>query len=61
METSKRLRILYVEDDTLIREATLPVLERFALEVFSAQNGEEALKFFREKRPNIIITDIRMP
>lgn len=61
METSKRLRILYVEDDALIREATLPVLERFALEVFSAQNGEEALKFFREKRPNIIITDIRMP
>ncbi|WP_277641204.1 hybrid sensor histidine kinase/response regulator [Wolinella succinogenes] len=61
METSKRLRILYVEDDALIREATLPVLERFALEVFSAQNGEEALKLFREKRPNIIITDIRMP
>ncbi|MGP1450278.1 MAG: response regulator [Wolinella sp.] len=55
-----KLRILYVEDDALIREATRIILERFAT-VFSAQDGEQALELYTEKQPNIVITDICMP
>lgn len=61
MSATKKLRILYVEDDEAIRTATCLVLKRFAMELFSAKNGAEALELFREKQPDIVITDISMP
>ncbi len=55
------ISILYVEDELLAREEVLLFLQRRAREVFAAVNGKEGLDLFLEKRPDIIITDIRMP
>jgi YesN/AraC family two-component response regulator len=63
MEPSGKLdvAVLYVEDEPATRQALSPPLERRVRELFTAANGEEGLALFRERRPDIVITDITMP
>jgi len=60
---SKKLNysLLYVEDEDYIREIVVEYLEEFFLTIYEASNGKEALEIYYDKKPNIIITDIRMP
>ena len=55
------LTLLYVEDDEIIRQNAVEYLSNYCKEVFSAKDGQEALRIYKEKKPNIIITDIEMP
>lgn len=57
----KKLSILFVEDEKEVQEAALNVLERYVDHILVASDGEEALAIFKEKRPDIVITDIKMP
>ncbi len=60
-EILKELKILYVEDDRLIAEELIDILTFKAGEVVSASNGREGYEAYLAHRPDIIITDIRMP
>ena len=53
--------ILIAEDDTLVRKTTAHYLTAMGYRVLEASNGKEALQMFREKHPNILLTDLRMP
>lgn len=53
--------ILLVEDDNEIRTKFKSVLEIFAKEVYEAANGQDALEIFKSKKPNLLITDVKMP
>lgn len=55
------LTVLYVEDDSLIRNMTTEYLRRWVGRLCLAQDGEEGLASFRRDRPDLIITDILMP
>jgi response regulator NasT len=56
------LRIAVVDDEKDIREYLEEVLPRLGYEVAaSAATGKEMLQRVREARPDLIITDIRMP
>jgi len=55
------LRILYVEDEAVTREEIALFLARRSREVITATNGAEGLELFRREKPEIIVTDIRMP
>ena len=57
----KNLTCLYVEDDEVIRESFSLMLKRYFKELYIAQNGEVGLNLYKEKNPDIIISDIRMP
>ncbi len=59
----KNISILYVEDDTNIREFTSKLLEFLFKKVFVAANGEQGIQVYNENRDDIdlIITDIKMP
>ncbi len=57
----KDLRILYVEDEEDIRRNAVEYLKRIAKEVLEAKDGKEAIAVWRDKKPDIIITDINMP
>ncbi|TDQ37660.1 response regulator transcription factor [Aureibacillus halotolerans] len=57
------MKICIVEDETVIRAGIKKMIgsvERWHL-VGEAQNGEEGLVLVSKKRPDIVITDIRMP
>ena len=53
--------ILVVDDELVIREALQGWLRKSGYQVFTAENGEEALSMLQEKRPKIVLADIRMP
>ncbi|QDF28012.1 response regulator transcription factor [Halarcobacter anaerophilus] len=57
----KNLKILYVEDEDLIRSNAITYLNRLFYNVYEAKDAIEAINLVEEKSPHIIITDIKMP
>ena len=55
--------ILYVEDDDVLRRMiTLMIGKKFPdLAIMVAEDGEAGLELFKKQRPEIVLTDIRMP
>lgn len=53
--------ILFVDDEEQIRIVFKQVLEKFRYKVMIASNGNEAMRIFRIKPADLIITDIVMP
>lgn len=56
------LRVVIADDDVLLREGVASLLQRSDFEV-SGQAGDasELLDLVREQRPQLVLTDIRMP
>ncbi|MCU0560171.1 MAG: response regulator [Desulfobacterales bacterium] len=54
-------RILLVDDEPGIRKVLGIYLADKGYEVIPADNGEDALRLFREAAPAIVLTDIKMP
>lgn len=57
----KDISILYVEDEDVIREGYARALNRISDHVLLASNGRDGLEMFKEEKPDIVISDIRMP
>jgi len=55
------ISILYVEDEEVTRSAVARMLKRRVLTVYEAENGLEGLDLYRQYRPDVVISDIRMP
>jgi DNA-binding response OmpR family regulator len=63
-ETIKKLSnytVLYAEDDSGVRKNVSEMLSLLFKEVYVASDGEEAYELFLKNKPNIVITDIKMP
>jgi DNA-binding response OmpR family regulator len=54
-------KILIVEDEKSLNEAYRLILEKDGHKVFSAYDGQEALKKFKENTPDLVLLDLRMP
>jgi CheY-like chemotaxis protein len=56
-------RLLYAEDDALVRDAWSALLQRQGWEVTTAHDGEEAWKHFQANlgRWDAVLTDLSMP
>jgi len=54
-------KILIIDDDELILGILRRHYESHSYEVYTAQNGLEGLRIFRENPTEIVITDIVMP
>lgn len=55
------ISLLYVEDDIHTREELSSILSYHIDNLYVAENGEEGLKLFEEKKPDLVLTDIKMP
>lgn len=54
-------KILVVEDDKILQSNIADLLHSEGYKVLSANNGLEALNYFKEEIPDLIISDIMMP
>jgi len=55
------ISILYVEDEENIQKQLSRFIARFCENLYLAKNGAEGLELYKEHKPDIIISDIRMP
>jgi DNA-binding response OmpR family regulator len=53
--------LLYVEDEPFIRRIAISYLRPYFAEIYEASDGVEALGIYKDKKPDMIITDIEMP
>ncbi len=53
--------ILVVEDEQYVRESLTAYLDDIGYRVLEAENGCVGLELFRSLRPDIVMTDLRMP
>lgn len=58
---NKNKYILVVDDEPLTRESLCEILRIEGYKVNQASDGEEALELIKKNRPEIIVTDLKMP
>lgn len=61
IELIKNLKVLYVEDEIVLRDTTCSSLRSILKEVIVADNGQEGLEKFQNDTFDLIITDLSMP
>lgn len=57
----KKPVVLVVDDDTDMREILETALESLGYTTYVADDGDVALKLYREHKPGLVISDIYMP
>lgn len=57
----KTIKVLLVEDESILAKIIKEALEKRAIEVLVVPDGEVGLKTFYEYRPDIVVADIMMP
>ena len=53
--------LLYVEDEEGIQQNIHEILDCMFKDIYLARDGEQAYRIYEEKKPDLIITDIKMP
>ena len=57
----KDITVLFVEDVQFTHELMKLLLEDDVKELYIASNGKEGLEMYKDKKPDVILTDIGMP
>ncbi len=57
----KTAKILIVDDDEVIRHLLMDTLSALGYQTWGAANGEEALSSLKDKKVDVVISDVRMP
>lgn len=60
-DSKNKIKILWVEDDTIIRKSAARMVEYLGHITDTAKSGKEALELLEQNKYDIIITDIGMP
>lgn len=56
-----RPKVLIVEDDETARNRLSRVLSKEGYNVFAAADGDEGVRMFEENRPDVVMTDLKLP
>lgn len=60
-EAAQGVSVLYVEDESELRENTIRLLSNFFNSIDYAENGQEGLEKYKKGSYDLVITDINMP
>jgi DNA-binding NarL/FixJ family response regulator len=63
LETAKKIRIVVVDDQAVVRQGFVSLINTVAdMEVIAeGTNGQQAIELFREHQPDVMLIDLRMP
>jgi sigma-B regulation protein RsbU (phosphoserine phosphatase) len=53
--------VLVIDDDPLVRTTFVRMLQRQGVRALSADDGQRGLEAFRAARPDVVLSDLRMP
>jgi len=57
----RTFRILVVDDERFMRMQVRQVLQRDGYDVFEAESGEQAIEYFDQQKPDLVLLDGMMP
>lgn len=57
----KKVKILVIEDENILNEAYEIILKKEGYDVYTAFDGQDALKITEKIEPDLILLDLRMP
>ena len=57
----KNMSLLYAEDDIVAQAVYEDYFQQYFDTLYIAENGQQALDIYKEKRPDIVVLDINMP
>ncbi|SHI84226.1 Response regulator receiver domain-containing protein [Dethiosulfatibacter aminovorans DSM 17477] len=55
------IKVLLIEDDDIARERLKNIIKKEGYKVCTASNGVEGLEVFRSEKPDLVVTDVKMP
>ena len=55
------IKVLYVEDEKILRSIYTKILSDWINKLYVGENGEEGYNLYKKYKPDLIITDIKMP
>lgn len=58
---SEKIKVLLVEDDFYIRELYQSAMGLKGYEVFTAADGDDAIRLYDEAKPDVVLLDIMLP
>lgn len=59
--TMRKMKVLIIDDENLIRRSLRRVFEGAQFEVLDAADGSAGLKLWLDERPDLVILDVLMP
>ncbi|HML59727.1 MAG TPA: response regulator [Solidesulfovibrio sp.] len=59
--SARRPTLLTIDDEAMIRETIAVYMENRGFTVFEAPDGRRGLETFLDKRPDVVLVDLRMP
>jgi len=59
--SSKKIKILTIDDEYIIRETISDYLEDKGYDIVEAENGRIGIEVFKAEKPDLVLVDLRMP
>lgn len=60
-DTKKRKTVLFIDDEPAWLAAVTNILQHEHLNIITATSGEDAISKLNNKKPDLIVSDVRMP
>ena len=61
MKMEARAKILIIDDEEVVLDSCSQILKGSGSQIITAGNGEAGLQLLREKRPDLVFVDLKMP